>query len=181
MSRKVVITAITGVLLVTFALSAAQKQKGKKPAEKQAQQTKAVEQQTKRVDLLGELEKAYQANDREKMGDIIKQMKEHREAVREKRQQARQFNKWHRQAHRRWAMRGERPGGNQWQRPRGGQRCPMGNRPCAMGQWGPGGGGQKQMRGWGQGPNQGWGQEPGPRPRPQRGDGPKEFNWEQDW
>ncbi len=161
MTRKI-ITGVAGcVLLATIALFAAEKAQGKKPAAKPKQQAKAVEKQSRQQQkgLLDQLIVAYKANDRKKMGAIIKKM----EARRDKMQKLAKLNKWHREVHRRWALagagRGQRwaRGGQRWgrgwamQMPRGGQHG-QGRNWAAQGGWGPQTNIQRPMRGWGQQP-----------------------------
>jgi hypothetical protein len=110
MARKVVMGVIVAVLVGAIALFAAEKAKEKKAVEKPQQGAMAVEQTSANTvespkhkqGLLDQLISAYQANDREKMGEIIKKM----ENRREKMQEFAKFNRWHQEAHRKWAMAG---------------------------------------------------------------------------
>jgi hypothetical protein len=173
MARKVITGIIAAVLVGAIALFAAEKAQKKefaeKPAGKTEQQAKAGECTEQREALLDQLIVAYKANDREKMGEIIKKMEQRREKMRE----FAEFNRWHQQAHHRmdskdcgwrqgWAMGGARPAGPGWQMPCGGPPC---QRPCCgggMGAWGPPSGERMPMRGRGYSPPQGYGQESGP-------------------
>ncbi len=115
MTRKIITAVIAIVLLGTIALFAAQKPK-KGPAEKTENQAQAVTQPKQHQNLLDELIAAYKADDKEKMGEVIKKMESRREARREKQQLAGNFNKWHRRAHRRWTTRGFAPAVSGWGR-----------------------------------------------------------------
>jgi len=192
MARKVITGLIAAVLVGAIALFAAEKAQKKESAEKPKQEAKAVEQTSAnscpgevsgrsqaveppkhRENLLDQLISAYKANDREKMGEIIKKMEQRREKMRE----FAEFNRWHQQAHRRmdsegcgwrqgWAMGGARPAGPGWQMPCGSPPCQTpARRGCCgggMGAWGPPSGERMPMRGRGYGPPQGYGQESGP-------------------
>ncbi len=173
MTRKIIAGVVGCVLLASIALFAAEKAQNKKPAAKQKQQAKAVEKQTKQKGLLDQLVAAYKANDREKMGAVIKKM----EARRDKMQKLAKLNKWHRQAHRRWARAGVGQGqGRRWAMAgrRGGPGWAAGgpgfNRGWATGWAGARWGGQPcrqaAMAGWGQQawmhrPMNRWSQQPG--------------------
>jgi hypothetical protein len=111
MTRKIIAGVVVCVLLASIALFAAEKAKGKKPAAKPKQQAKNVEKQSKQKGLLDQLISAYKADDKAKMGAIIKKM----EARRDKMQKLAKLNKWHRQTHRRWAAAGVAQGqGRRW-------------------------------------------------------------------
>ena len=174
MTRKIIAGVAACVLLTVITLFAAEKAQGKKPAAKPKQQAKAVEKQPKQQQkaLLDQLIAAYKADDKEKMGAIIKKM----EARRDKMQQLAKLNKWHKWAHRGQGMagpgrgRGNAMAGPGWgqggQMPRGGQFC---QRPCcaqgAMAGWGPQAGMQRPMNTWRQ--QGGFGAMQGMRPCPQ--------------
>ena len=106
MARKVIIGVVSAVLLGAIVLFAAEKAQEKKAAEKPGQETKAVGQPEQQEGLLDQLISAYKANDREKMGEIIKKMESRREEMRE----FGKLNKWHQWAHRREAMMEQRWG-----------------------------------------------------------------------
>jgi len=182
MTRKIITGVVAAVLLVTIAVFAAEKAKEKASAEKAI----AGEQQGQHEGLLDQLIAAYKANDREKMGEIIKKMHERREKM----EKLAKLNMWHQWAHRQmmeqgqqmagpgskrgWAMQGQGPNqGRPMAGPRWGQFQAM-NRCCCgprggMGNCGPMPGGPGQMpcqqRGMGMGnwmPQQnGPGQMPG--------------------
>ncbi len=165
MTRKIITGVIAAILLVTIAVFAAEKAKEKKYAEK----AKAGEQLGRHEHLLDQLAEAYNANDREKMGEIINKMQERREKM----EKFVKLNRWHQWAHRRmmgqmgpgwgqgqqmagpgskrgWAMRGQGPNqGCPMAGPRWGQFQAMngcGRGPCGgMGNCGPMPGGPGQM------------------------------------
>jgi hypothetical protein len=137
MTRKITIAVCAAVLVGAIALFAAEKAREKSPANKPEQDAKAVVQPAQKEGLLDQLITAYKANDREKMGEIIKQMQERREGMRK----LAKLNKWHQWAHRRmmekagpgwqdgWGMAGPgRQGGWGNQMPWGGPQ--WGGAPC---------------------------------------------------
>jgi hypothetical protein len=144
MLRNVLIAVTAAVLLGAISLLAAEKVKEKKAKEKMEQQ-QAYEQPKAGKGLLDELIAAYQANDREKMGQIIQKMEQRREKM----QKFAKLNRWHRWAHRRWAMEGAGWGQGRAMQGQGwNQGCPM-----AGPQWGQG----QAMRGCCRGPCGGMG------------------------
>jgi hypothetical protein len=165
MARKMIIGITAAVLPIAAALFAAEKVKEKTPAEKPKQQQQTRQQIMQRENLLDQLVKAYEDNDRAKMGQIIKKMQQRREKMRE----FARFNKWHRRAHRRWAMEGtswgccRMPCGEPpcqrpcfgpmpgWQAPAGEFR-PMHRWHNRMDAWGPPAGRPRPMQGWQSGP-----------------------------
>ncbi|MFH1372127.1 MAG: hypothetical protein ABII09_12695 [Planctomycetota bacterium] len=166
MTRKIIAGVAGCVLLAAIALFAAEKAQKKQPPEKPKQQAKAVDEQQK--GLLDQLIVAYKADDREKMGEIIKKM----ETRRDKMQKLAKLNKWHQGVHRRWALAGVGGGrgrqmagpcrGPGWQQmPRGAQSC---QRPCC----------------WqGAAASAGWGPQPGmQRPMHRGGQQPGGFGWQ---
>jgi hypothetical protein len=153
MTGKIIAGVAGCVLLASIALFSAEKAQGKKPAATPEQQ--AVEKQPGQKGLLDQLIAAYKADDKEKMGAIIKKM----EARRDKMQKLAKLNKWHQNVHRRWAMEGRHwdsgwaAGGPGFNRGWGGAR--WGELPCRQGgmpRWGAMAEGPRQMPGWGQGP-----------------------------
>jgi len=137
MTRKITIAVCAAVLVGAIALFAAEKAREKSPADlsagrvadKTRQDVKAFGEPKQKEGLLDQLTAAYQANDREKMGEIIKQMQERREGMRK----LAKLNKWHQWAHRRWAMAGPP---RDWQRGPGGQGGWGNQMPCGRPQWG---------------------------------------------
>jgi hypothetical protein len=117
MLRNVLIAITAAVLLGTISLLAAEKVKEKKAKEKLEQQ-QAYEQPKAAKGLLDELIAAYQANDREKMGQIIQKMEQRRE----KGQKFAKFNRWHERAHQQMDMRGPGQSAFSETSPKGGQR-----------------------------------------------------------
>jgi hypothetical protein len=116
MLRNVLIAITAAVLLGAISLLAAEKVKEKKAKEKE-QPTQALERQRPGA-LLDELIAAYKANDREKMGQIIKKMEQRRG----KGQKFAKFNRWHERAHQRMDMRGPGQSAFSETSPKGGQR-----------------------------------------------------------
>jgi len=102
MPRKIIIAVMAAVLVVVIALFAAEKAKEKSPADKPRQDVKAFGEPKQKEGLLDQLIAAYQANDREKMGEIIKKMAQRRDEM----QKLAKLNKWHQETHRKWAMAG---------------------------------------------------------------------------
>jgi hypothetical protein len=102
MVRKVITGIVAMVLVGTIVLFAAEKVKEKSPADKPRQDVKAFGEQEQKEGLLDQLIAAYQANDRGKMGEIIKKMAQRRDKM----QKLAKLNKWHQGAHRKWAMAG---------------------------------------------------------------------------
>ncbi|MGD0078029.1 MAG: hypothetical protein ABSB91_05295 [Sedimentisphaerales bacterium] len=159
---KKLIMGMTGlVLLVGVVVYAAEKAKEKMEAAK-PDQTKACQMEKHREGLLDQLIKAYKADDKKAMGEIITKLEKRREMMRK----FAQFERWHQMAHRRMMM--QRGWG--WQR--GGCGCCPGmqmNR-----NWGPPAGGfgpMPQMRqhpgGFGPGPQWNRGpQQPNEQPSP---------------
>jgi hypothetical protein len=165
MTRKITIAVCVAVLVGAIALFAADKAREKSPGDRPKDEVKAIGPEQKEG-LLDQLIVAYKANDREKMGEIIKQMQERREGMRK----LAKLNKWHQGAHRQmmgnagpgrqggWGMAGpgqqggwgnQMPGGRpQW----GGAPCQtQERRGCCFGCMGGRGtmtGGPAQMRGW---------------------------------
>ena len=162
MAKKVIMGVLASVLLGAIALFAAEKAQEKKATETPKQQERACDQPAQPAlecrnrgnkvegpkggeELLDQLITAYKANDREKMGEIIKKMEHRREKMRE----FAQADGGHQWAHHRM-----RPEGCGWQMPCGG-----------MGACGQSFGERPQMRGcgmpccgqWRQGPPCGWG------------------------
>jgi hypothetical protein len=130
MAKKVIMGVLASILLGAIALFAAEKAaQEKKAAETPKQQERACDQPAlSKVEgpkggeeLLDQLIAAYKANDREKMGEIIKKMEQRREKMRD----FAQADGGHRWAHHRM-----RPEGCGWQMPCGGQPC---QRPCCWG------------------------------------------------
>ncbi len=125
MTRKIITGVVAAILLVTIAVFAAEKAKGKASAEKPA--PKACEQQGQHEGLLDQLAEAYKANDRQKMGEIINKMQERREEM----QEFAKLNRWHQLAHRRMMGQGQQMASQGWN-----QCCAMrglcGNCGCAM-------------------------------------------------
>jgi hypothetical protein len=128
MAKKIALAVTAAVLLVAavpiISGFAAEKAKETKAVEKPEKQAAVAEKPNRPGELLDQLIAAYEANDRAKMGEIIKQMQQRREKMRE----FAKFNKWHQMAHRQ--MMGQ-PCPGQWQR---GPCC--GNIPMNQG-WGP--------------------------------------------
>jgi len=133
MIKKTLISATVIVIMAGLSLFAAEKAKEKKEAQKPAEQSEKAkaEKPARPGVLLDELIAAYKANDREKMGQVIKKM----EAQREKMKKLAQLNKWHKWAHRSEMMKHRGWGqGPQWgrgcgpalrDRQHGGCCCPM--------------------------------------------------------
>jgi hypothetical protein len=177
MARKITIAVIAAVLVGAIALFAAQQPQEKKSAEKPKQEAKAVGQPEHKEGLLDQLIAAYKANDKEKMGEIIKKMELRRDNLRK----LAKLNKWHQWAHRRWAMAGPP---RDWQAGPGGQggwgnQMPWGGPACWRGL-------AEGRQQWGQRPfYRGWGRDGcGPRAwgynRPMRGwDGWGMPGWQQ--
>lgn len=114
MTKKIITGVIAAILLVTIAVFA---------TEKAMEKARACEQPGWHGRLLDQLAEAYQANDRDKMGEIINKMQERRENL----GKFAKLNKWHKWAHRR--MMGQMgPGWGQGQQMAG----PGFNRGCAM-------------------------------------------------
>jgi len=164
MAKKVTTGIIAAVLMGAIALfagaKAQEKKAAEKPAQKAEQQLKAGECTKHHENLLDQLVKAYEANDRGKMGEIIKKMQQRREKMRE----FAKFNKWHRRAHRgSCGEQGRTRGmaGPGWHHGRGMCGCcpagrggwqggPPCQRPCGrggMGAWEPPAGQCRPMRG----------------------------------
>jgi hypothetical protein len=182
MARKITIAVCAAVLVGAIALFAAEKAREKSPADKPKDEAKAVGQPVlskvegpeQKEGLLDQLIAAYKANDREKMGEIIKKMEQRREGMRK----LAKLNKWHQWAHRRimekagpgwqdgWGMAGpgrqggwgnQMPWGRQqtwgYHRPMRGCACPeqpvVSNvEPSRRDGWGMPGREHRQMRGW---------------------------------
>lgn len=175
MTKKIIAGVAACVLLASIALFAAEKAKGKKPAAKPKQQAKNVEKQSKQKGLLDQLISAYKADDKAKMGAIIKKMEDRRDKM----QKVAKLNKWHRQTHRRWARAGVAQGqGRRWAV--AGRR---GGRNWASARWGgqphrwaaSAPGGEFCRTGWGPQARQNrWSQQPGRfQAMQQWGTGPK--------
>jgi len=159
MARKMIIAVTAAVLIGALTLLAAQKAQKKESTELKTQ-VKAVEEtpanpvQIKAkgpkcpAGLLDELKAAYEANDREKMGQIIQKMEQRREKM----QKLIKFEKWHKWAHHRMNMRGY--GRHQgWQKPGCGeaQRSP-GWDCCVKDAFGPPAREYRHMKPWREGP-----------------------------
>jgi hypothetical protein len=191
MARKIITGIIAAVLVGAIALFAAEKAQKKDSADKPKQEAKAVEMSKCKDGLLDQLIVAYKANDREKMGEIIKKMEQRRGKMRE----FAKFNRWHQ-----WAHRGMGPEGCGWRQGRAmGGNCPAGQcrpmpgcgmqfdgqrrqgPPCgAMGRWEAPACGNRPMCGRGTGPAQGCGQGAGPAldiDAPSRDVPPPELDW----
>jgi len=174
MSRKIIIAVTAAVLIGAITLLAAQKAKKKESTEAIAKQVKAVEEtpanpvetKTKGLKcgkgLLNELKAAYEANDREKMGQIIQKMEQRREKMKK----FAKFERWHKFAHHRMEGRGygrhhglcspeprwQRPGcpcpscrkdgfgppAREYRHIKPWRECPSGDRKCPLGPRGPG-------------------------------------------
>jgi hypothetical protein len=137
MTKKIITGVIAAILLVTIAVFAAEKAMEKKSG------LKAFEQQGRLLDQLAE---AYQANDRDKMGEIINKMQERRE----NQGKFAKLNKWHKWAHRRtmghgWGQ-GQQMAGPGWNRGWA-MRGQGPNQGCLMAMAGPQCGQFQQMRG----------------------------------
>ncbi len=100
MTTKVITTVTSFVLAGGLMLFAADKAKEKSPAEGPKDEAKMVVQMEQKENLLDQLVAAYKANDREKMGQVIKKMEDRRAKMRE----LAKLNKWHQGAHRKWAI-----------------------------------------------------------------------------
>jgi hypothetical protein len=117
MAKKLLIGA-TALILILAAIPvlsgfAADKAKEKMEAAK-PEQAKACEMQKNREGLLDQLIKAYKADDKKAMGEIITKLEQRREQMRK----FAKFERWHQMAHRRMMMQR----GCGWQR--GGGCCP---------------------------------------------------------
>ncbi|MGA2091905.1 MAG: hypothetical protein ABSH16_00665 [Sedimentisphaerales bacterium] len=141
MAKKLLI-GVTALILILAAIPvlsgfAAEKAKEKMEAAK-PEQPKTCEMQKNREGLLDQLIKAYKADDKKAMGEIIAKLEKRREQMRK----FAQFERWHQMAHRRMMQRGwgQQQG---WQR--GGGCCPG----MQMNQnWGPPAGGFRPMPQW---------------------------------
>lgn len=192
MLKKTIVSVTAIVVIAAITLFAAEKAKEKKAAENPEQQAKAVQQPAlgkvegpmQRENLLDQLIKAYKEDDKKAMGEIIQKMEQRRNKM----QEFQKFEKWHRQSHRRMAMRQAGPGWNrggpastrQTQVGQGGGRMgpgwgmdgrgPVGGGCCCggRGNWGPPEAGLRpQPPCGGFGPQQGWAPGPGQdRPSP---------------
>jgi hypothetical protein len=133
MTKKLIIGLTGLVLLVGAAVYAAEKAKEKAEAAK-PDQTTGCEMQKHREGLLDQLIKAYKADDKKAMGEIITKLEQRREQMRK----FAKFERLHQMAHRRMMQRGcgQQQG---WQR---GGACPG----MQMNQnWGPPAGGFRPM------------------------------------
>jgi hypothetical protein len=133
MTKKLIIGLAGLVLLAGVAVYAAEKAKEKAEAAK-PEQPKACEMQKHPEGLIDQLIKAYKADDKKAMGEIIAKLEKRREQMRK----FAKFERWHQMAHRRMML--HRFWGN-----RGGcWGCPgMFNR-----NWGPPAGGFRPMPQW---------------------------------
>ncbi len=97
MTKKIITGITAAVLLITMAALAAQKVKDKSADKPKIDENAAKAERP--VPLLDQLNDAYKANDKQKMGEIINKMMERREKMKE----MAKFNKWHKWAHRKMA------------------------------------------------------------------------------
>jgi hypothetical protein len=155
MAKKLIIGLTGLVLLVGAAVYAAEKAKEKAEAAK-PDQAKACQMEKHREGLLDQLIKAYKADDKKAMGEIITKLEQRREQMRK----FAKFERWHQMAHRRMMQRGcgwQRGGGccpgmqmnRNWGPPAGGF-CPMPQMRQHPGGFGP----MPQWKGCPQGPNE---------------------------
>jgi hypothetical protein len=110
MTKKLIIV-VTGLVLFIGVALAAEKVKEKAEAAK-PEQTKACEMQKHPEGLIDQLIKAYKADDKKAMGEIIAKLEKRREQVKK----FAQFERWHQMAHRRMMLRRGWGWNQGWQR-----------------------------------------------------------------